>query len=255
LGGLFIGLLGSCISLEAKKMSSDERRELLAIGTVSKKWTSFQFLHIFLPSQKTLENKASAELKAVAQKQGYKDNIDTRNISVAVNFNALTLLPFFPHFGVLGNFQTVVASGDVVEYTVQGGTNSISQMKIANAETNAAIIFTDSLTKDSTIAVLNVFSSDNNTSEYVIGELEYNLVNSGKFKIVDRRRLDQIRNEQKFQMSGEVRDDEAVSIGNMLEATIVMTGEITGIGSNQRLVIKALDVKTAQIIAMARELL
>jgi hypothetical protein len=235
-------------------MSPEERRELQVIGTVSTKWISVQFLHI-LPSEKTIENKALAELKAAAQKQGYRGNIDIRNISVAGNFNALTLLPVFPHAGVFGNFQTVVASGDVVEYTGQGGTNSIIQRKLTNAVTNATIIFVDNLIKDSTIAVLNIFSSDNSTSEYVIGELEYTLVNAGKFKIVDRRRLDQIRNEQNFQMSGDVKDDDAVSIGNMLGATIVITGEITGIGSNQRLVIKALDVKTAQIIAMARELL
>jgi len=88
---------------------------------------------------------------------------------------------------------------------------------------------------------------------YNIGELEYNLVNSGRFRIVDRRRLDQIRNEQNFQLSGDVDDNSAVSIGNMLGANIVITGEITGSGSNQRLIIKALDVRTGQIISMARE--
>jgi hypothetical protein len=235
-------------------MSPEERTELQVLGTVSAKWISVQFLHI-PPSKKTLENKATAELKAVAQEQGYKGNIDIRNISAAGSFNPLTLLPIFPHVGAFGNFQTVVASGDVVEYVSQGGTSSVIQRKLANAVTNAALIFVDNLSKDSTIAVLSVYSSDGDISEYVIGELEYNLVNSGKFKIVDRRRLDQIRREQNFQLSGEVSDDSAVSIGNMLGATIVITGELTGTGSAQRLVLKALDVKTAQIISMARELL
>jgi len=111
----------------------------------------------------------------------------------------------------------------------------------------------EKITRNSIIAILSVYSSDRNTSEYIIGELEYNFVNSGKFKIVDRRRLDQIRTEQNFQMSGEVSDASAVSIGNMLGANIVITGEITGTGSNQNLILKALDVKTAQIIAMTRE--
>ena len=118
---------------------------------------------------------------------------------------------------------------------------------------NLSLEISETLPNSSTIAVLSIYSSDSNASEYIIGELEYNLVNSGIFRIVDRRRLDQIRNEQNFQLSGDVDDNSAVSIGNMLGANIVITGEITGSGSNQRLIIKALDVRTAQIISMARE--
>jgi hypothetical protein len=254
LAGLVLVIFCACISLEARQIASEERGNLQVLGTVTAKWISLQFFHI-PPSEKTIENKAIAELKAAAQKQGYTGNIDIRNISVAGTFNPLTLMPVFPHAGAFGNFQTVVASGDVVEYGTQGRLSIDIQRKIANAVTNATLIFVDRLSNNSTIAVLSVFSSDNNTSEYIIGELEYNLVNSGKFKIVDRRQLNQIRMEQNFQLSGEVSDTSAVSIGNMLGASIVITGEITGTGSNQRLVLKALDVRTAQIIAMARELL
>jgi hypothetical protein len=70
---------------------------------------------------------------------------------------------------------------------------------------------------------------------------------------VDRRRLDQIRQEQSFQLSGDVDDRSAISIGNLLEANIVITGNVSGTGTNQWLSLKALDVKTAQILAMARE--
>jgi curli biogenesis system outer membrane secretion channel CsgG len=111
----------------------------------------------------------------------------------------------------------------------------------------------EKIPKDSIIAVLNVFSDNKSTTEQVIGDIEYNMVNSGKFKIVDRRRLDQIRSEQNFQMSGDVSDDSAISIGNMLGANIVITGEISGVGTSKRLILKALDVKTAQITAMERE--
>lgn len=244
----------SCISMQSRQLDRDERNEIQTLGTVSAKWISLQFLHI-PPSEKNIENKAYSELKSEAQKQGYKGNIDIKNISVAGSFNPLTLLPVFPHVGVFGNFQTVIATGDVVEYVGQGGAGSVTQRKIANTVTNASSILIENLPRNSTIAVLNVFSTDKNTTEYIVGELEYNLVNSGKFKIVDRRLLDQIRTEQNFQMSGEVSDDSAVAIGNMLGANIVITGELTGASSDQRLVFKALDVKTAQIITMARELL
>jgi hypothetical protein len=54
-------------------------------------------------------------------------------------------------------------------------------------------------------------------------------------------------------MSGDVSDATAVSIGQMLGANIVLTGSISGTGSDRRLSIRALDVRTAQIITMVRE--
>jgi TolB-like protein len=109
------------------------------------------------------------------------------------------------------------------------------------------------LPQDSTVAVLSVSSSDRNMAVFVIDEIEFQLVNSKQFSIVDRKTLDSIRFEQNFQMSGDVDDSSAVSIGNMLGASVVITGSITGSGKMQRLTVKALDVKTAKIITMARE--
>jgi len=123
---LAVLVLSSCISLDARQITPEERREMQVLGTVTAKWIQANVFHI-PPSAKTLERKAISELKAAAQKQGYKGNIDIKNISVAGNFNGLTLLPIFPHFGVFGNFQTVVASGDVIEYVAKSGSNSSLQ--------------------------------------------------------------------------------------------------------------------------------
>jgi TolB-like protein len=103
------------------------------------------------------------------------------------------------------------------------------------------------------VAVLSVASRDRDMATFVIDELEFQLVDSHQFKVVDRKTLDTLRDEQKFQLSGDVDDKSAVSIGKMLGANAVITGSITGNGSTQRLTIKALDVQTAQIITMARE--
>lgn len=105
----------------------------------------------------------------------------------------------------------------------------------------------------SKIAVLSVSSRDRNSATFVMDELEFQLVDSGFFTVVDRKTLDQVRSEQEFQLSGEVDDDSAVSIGKMLGADIVVTGSISGSGSMQRLTLKALNVQTAQIVTMARE--
>jgi hypothetical protein len=124
---------------------------------------------------------------------------------------------------------------------------------IEEAVIRASGVFIEELPKDSTIAVLNVSSNNVELATFTVDELEYQLVVTKQFTIVDRKTLDTIRSEQEFQLSGEVSDQSAVSIGNMLGAGIVITGNISGSGSTQRLTLKALDVKTAQIITMARE--
>jgi TolB-like protein len=107
--------------------------------------------------------------------------------------------------------------------------------------------------ENATVAVLSISSTNLDTASWAIDELEYQMVNAKMFKMVDRKTLDAVRSEQNFQMSGEVSDESAISIGDMLGASIVVTGSIIGSGNSQRLTLKALDVKTAQIVTMARE--
>ena len=111
----------------------------------------------------------------------------------------------------------------------------------------------DKLPKDASIAVINISTNKQDDAKFVIGELEHALLNSNKYKIVDRNRLDEVRKEQRFQLSGDVSDESAVSIGQMSGATIVITGDIASIEANKTLSIKALDVRTGEIITMERE--
>ena len=111
----------------------------------------------------------------------------------------------------------------------------------------------EKLPQDASIAVISISTSKEEDAKFVISELEHALVNSNKYKIVDRNRLDAVRREQRFQLSGDVSDESAVSIGQMSGATIVITGAIASVDSSKTLSIKALDVKTGEIITMERE--
>jgi hypothetical protein len=102
------------------------------------------------------------------------------------------------------------------------------------------------------VAVINVASGDRSMTEYVIGEVEYILVNSG-CRIVDRRRLDTVMAEQRFQTTGDVDDRSAVSIGRLLGAGIVVTGSVSGTGTTRRLRLTAINVQTGEVVAMASE--
>ncbi|MDR0710702.1 MAG: CsgG/HfaB family protein [Spirochaetaceae bacterium] len=127
------------------------------------------------------------------------------------------------------------------------------QGDIQGAVTRAVDLLLADIKKGSTVAVLGVTARDRNLSTFVADEVEFQLVDSKRFNMVDRQTIDTILDEQNFQMSGEVDDNSAVSIGNMLGANVIITGSLTGTGDTQRLTLKALDVKTAKIITMARE--
>jgi hypothetical protein len=132
-------------------------------------------------------------------------------------------------------------------------TSGTATPTIEDALYRAGDTLINTLPDNITIAILSVSTRERDLAEFVIDEIAYVLVNSGNFKIVDRKSLDSIRSEQNFQMSGEVDDESAVSIGKLLGANVVITGSIGGADSMRRLRLKALDVKTAEIVAMASE--
>jgi hypothetical protein len=123
---------------------------------------------------------------------------------------------------------------------------------IQSALNNAVQTVMAVLKKDENIAIISVSSSDKELSEYIAEELEVMLVNN-KFIVVDRRSLDQIRQEQNFQLSGDVDDSSAVSIGKFVGAKIVIVGNISGSGSLRRLRLRALDSQSAQVVGAASE--
>jgi len=124
---------------------------------------------------------------------------------------------------------------------------------IEQAVQSAATNISSRLLAGSTIAIINIYSVDPDLAEFVLEELSTELVRlsrvSGRgYYLVDRRRLDVIRSERDFQLSGDVSDETIVSIGQFLGADVVITGSITGANEFRRLRVKALDVETARLL-------
>ena len=99
----------------------------------------------------------------------------------------------------------------------------------------------------SKIVILNIQSTSAALSDYIIDELIANAVNDRIFEVVDRQQLDLIRMEQNFQLSGEVDDSLAVSIGKILGAQSIVSGAVTQLGDRYRMAIRALEVETARV--------
>jgi hypothetical protein len=120
------------------------------------------------------------------------------------------------------------------------------------AERSFAALSKD-LPEGARVAVLQVAAGEEGA--LLAGELTLALVNARRFTVVDRTDIDAVLREQHFQLSGNVDDDAAVSIGKFLGARIVITGSAAGEGARRHLVLKAIDVETAEIIAMTSEAL
>jgi len=131
--------------------------------------------------------------------------------------------------------------------------NVHSNTGIVNAVRFGTEILLENIPARSIVAVISIASRDREMTEFIIGEIEFILVNDSSCRIVDRRRLDTIRQEQNFQMTGEVDDNSAVSIGRLLGANIVITGSISGSGTTRRLRLTAINVQTGEVVAMASE--
>jgi curli biogenesis system outer membrane secretion channel CsgG len=118
----------------------------------------------------------------------------------------------------------------------------------------SAIELTRGIPQGSVMAVIRISCSDEAIAEFAEELLIFAPVQNGQYRIVERQYLDIIRQEQNFQLSGDVDDETAVSIGKMTGANIVITGNILPYGTVNYLNLRALDVETAQIRAASSRL-
>ena len=106
----------------------------------------------------------------------------------------------------------------------------------------------------SRVAVFSFYSPSERLSEYALEELSAYLVNTRNFDIVERRHLDEVRKELQFNLSGEVSDESAQSIGKMLGAQYIVVGTFERLGNTWRMRTTTLHVETAkkEIVTSAR---
>jgi len=107
--------------------------------------------------------------------------------------------------------------------------------------------FEERITKGTRLVVFNFKSSSPQLSEYIMEELTSHFVKRNFFLVVDRSNLELLQQEMAFQLSGEVSDETALSIGKMLGAQTIISGSIEPFGDVFRLRIRAIAVESAAI--------
>lgn len=84
------------------------------------------------------------------------------------------------------------------------------------------------------------------------------MVNSGKFILVDRNKIESILNEQSILISGIISDESATSLGKMLGVQLAIFGTLNDIHHEKNVTLdaslKIIDVKTGEIIVMKNDL-
>jgi hypothetical protein len=93
-----------------------------------------------------------------------------------------------------------------------------------------------------------VGANGQNALDYAVDELSAAFANSGAVTVLDRRQIDAIIAEQRFQMSGDVSDETAVSIGHLSGSQIIISCSLTGSGSLRRLRVRAIGVEKGEIL-------
>jgi len=106
----------------------------------------------------------------------------------------------------------------------------------------------DAITERSRVAVLDISSDDHELGVFATEEIIILLVQSRKFRILDRDSIETLLKEQNFQYSGFVNDETAVSIGKFIGASVIITGVIRQRHGQIDFSLKILDVETAEII-------
>jgi tetratricopeptide (TPR) repeat protein len=95
------------------------------------------------------------------------------------------------------------------------------------------------------IAVVNLESPSARFSDFVLEELQGYLVSGKKLVVTERSKLELLRNEISFQMSGDVSDESAVSLGKLLGAHVIVIGSLTDMGGAYHCLFNAIDIETA----------
>jgi hypothetical protein len=97
------------------------------------------------------------------------------------------------------------------------------------------------------ISIMKTRSTDRAMIDYVADQVTKTVIQAGKITVIGRQDQTLIAAEQKFQISGDVSDESAVSLGKQIGVKYMVLCWIGGEKSLRRLYTRVLNMETAQI--------
>jgi hypothetical protein len=122
---------------------------------------------------------------------------------------------------------------------------SADSLTLDEAVAGIASWFVERLPAGSATAIVAFEAGTGGLGDYIFEEIWDRFEDSGKFIMVDRRNLGRLRTEMNYQMSGEVSDESARSIGRQYGAKVIVYGRMIRMGDEYRLTAWATDVERA----------
>lgn len=111
------------------------------------------------------------------------------------------------------------------------------------------------LTKDTKGGILPILGSTDDLAldaEYFTEQLIFTAAESDAFTMVERKDLQKILEEMELQLSGLIDDSDAVEVGKILEAEVLLVGNLYKKEKNYELFLKMLRVETGEILAVTK---
>ena len=133
------------------------------------------------------------------------------------------IVPFIMLIAACATTSTVVAPAPVAAPEPSG------LDELSRAVRDVSDYLNDTVPAGSMIVFVNVVSPSAELSDFIIDDLIANAVNDRIFTVVDRQRLDLIRAEQGFQLSGDVDDETALGIGRFFGAQTIVSGRVSAL--------------------------
>ena len=122
-----------------------------------------------------------------------------------------------------------------------------STVKYDQCIRQATEFFGSYLSSDIKVTLVSIESEYPDFSNQFLSDLEKNLIHYG-CTVLDRKNMDAIVAELEFQTSGLVDDKEAVSIGHMLGADMIIVGKATNKGDYFQLELSLIDLSTTLVV-------
>ena len=124
-------------------------------------------------------------------------------------------------------------------------------LSLRDAIEQSAERIAEQLPAKSRVAVVAFESQSGKLSDYIMEELAAALFDRN-IEVADRQNLEYIYKELNFQMSGDVSDETAQSIGKFLGAELVITGQLRHLGDTYRFMAAAIRVEEATRASVPR---
>jgi len=136
-------------------------------------------------------------------------------------------------------------------FTTCATTGSGNSLSLMDAIEQTGEKIAGELPKGSRVAIVAFESVNDNLSDYIMEELTGELFDRG-IEVADRQNLEYVYKELNLQMSGDVSDESAKSIGKFLAADMVITGQLLDLDGMYRYRTSAINVETAVRASVTR---